>query len=150
MLYACDERWWRLRGPSPEEFAGERFIGLGEWPGCTGCNVVSGDDALRWSGPKLGAGANSGYQALNLALMTGAARVVLLGYDMAIGTGPTHWHGDHGQGLSNPTDRMLAGCRQLLDKVAPEIAEHGVEVLNASRATALRRYPRVSLEEALA
>lgn len=150
MLYACDERWWRLRGPTLDEFKGLRYIGLGGFPGCVGCNVVSGDDALRWSGPKLGAGANSGYQALNLALMTGASRVVLLGYDMQLTDGQTHNHGDHGQGLSNPTDRMLAGCRQILDRVAPEIADRGVEVLNASRATALRAYPRVSLEEALA
>lgn len=150
MLYACDERWWRLRGPAPDEFAGRRYIGLGERPGCISCNVVSGDNALRWHGEKLGAGANSGYQALNLALMTGATRIVLLGYDMQLTHGKTHNHGDHGDGLSNPTERMLAGCRQLLDKVAPEIAERGIEVLNATRETALRAYRRVSLNEALA
>ncbi|HCZ48509.1 MAG TPA: hypothetical protein DCZ11_05850, partial [Gammaproteobacteria bacterium] len=43
-------------------------------------------------------GGNSGYQALNLAVLLGAERVILLGYDMHGG----HWHGRHGGRLNNP------------------------------------------------
>lgn len=149
-LYACDERWWRLRGPSPAAFAGLRFIGKDTHPGCIPCGVKGGDNELLWCGRRLGAGANSGFQALNLAAVAGARRIVLLGMDMHRTGGKSHWHGDHTGEMTNPSDRMLRGCQQIMDRVAPELAARGIEVLNATRITALRAYRRVSLQEALA
>lgn len=149
-LYACDERWWRLRGPSKQEFAGARYIGFGTSPGCSPCGVKSGDNSLRWCGYRLGAGANSGFQAVNLAAVSGARRIVLTGFDLSLKDG-THWHGDHtGPELSNPDARMLAGSARILDEKHAEFTKKGVEVVNASRVSALKRYPRMSISEALA
>lgn len=104
---------------------------------------------LHWCGQKLGAGANSGFQALNLAAVAGARRIILTGYDMQHSERLRHWHDDHGEGLSNPEARMLSGCARILDQVAPQFAQRGIEVLNATRQTALRGYRRVTMKEAL-
>lgn len=156
-LYACDARWWRARGPSAGEFGGLRLQGFAEegeapQPGCLPCGAVRGDNTLRWCGYRLGAGANSGFQAINLAAVAGAARIVLTGYDMSRARG-VHWHGPHravSPGLSDPDARMLAGCARIIDGVLGELRARGIEAVNASRETALRAWPRATIEEALA
>lgn len=97
----------------------------------------------------IGWGGNSGFQALNLAVQWGAARVVLVGYDMTLAHG-THWHGRHGAGLHNPTDRSIARWRAVLDGAAEQLAALGIDVVNTSAISALTRYRRASLEEAVA
>lgn len=82
--------------------------------------------------------------------LAGVRRIILTGFDMQHTDGKTHWHGDHGPGLTNPPVNMLAGSARVLDSQAGALAERGVEVLNATRETALRAYKRVSMEKALA
>lgn len=90
-------------------------------------------------------GGNSGFQALGLALHFGAAKVVLLGYDMQLTNGRTHWHGDHPR-LGNPLPIRM---REWLLRFGELARATRVPILNASRATALQCFPRVSLDEAL-
>jgi hypothetical protein len=97
----------------------------------------------------IGWGGNSGFHALNLAVQFGAARIVLVGFDMTLLNG-IHWHGPHPSRLNNPTGRALVKWAEILDAQAPLLAGLGVEVLNASPVSALAAYPKVSLEEALA
>jgi hypothetical protein len=97
----------------------------------------------------IGWGGNSGFHGLNLAVQFGAARIVLVGYDMTLLNG-VHWHGPHAARLNNPTGRALVRWAEILDAQAPLLAGLGVEVLNASPVSALAAYPKVSLEEALA
>jgi hypothetical protein len=91
-------------------------------------------------------GGNSGYQAVSLAILFGAARIVLLGFDMQATGRRLHWHADHGDGLANPVPQKFkdwsARFAQLA-KLSP------VEIINASRETALGCFPRIPLEEAL-
>lgn len=149
-LYACDARWWRLRGPTATAFAGLRIAGFEPADGCLHVGVARGVGVMRWAGP-LGAGGNSGFQAINLAARCGATRIVLTGFDMGRGVaGESHWHGDHvAPGLTNPEAAMLRNSARLLDAAAPDLAARGVTVINASRASALTAYPRTTIEEAL-
>jgi hypothetical protein len=78
------------------------------------------DEILVEEAGAIGWGGNSGFQALNLAVQFGAARIVLVGFDMTRLNG-IHWHGPHPSRLNNP-----------------------------SPVSALAAYPKVSLEEALA
>lgn len=96
----------------------------------------------------LGAGGNSGFQALNLTVQTGAARIALVGFDMHL-AGGVHWHGRHSGGLNNPIPSTVAGWRAGLDAAAPKLAALGVEVVNCSDQSALQAYRRQSLEEFL-
>jgi hypothetical protein len=153
-LYACDARWWVQRGPSAAEFRGLRVLGFDgdgvHWSGVR-AGVRRGISAMVWRGRALGAGGNSGFQAMNFAARCGATKIVLTGFDMALGpNGAAHWHADHAApSLTNPEAGFLRRCAHLLDGVAVDLAARGVAVINASRQTALTAYPRANLQEAL-
>lgn len=89
-------------------------------------------------------GGNSGYQALNLAYHAGAGRIVLLGYDMQRTGGRAHWFGDHPRGLQ--VSSPFEDWRRRFDALAADLARAGVEVINASRETALTCFRRAPLE----
>lgn len=105
-----------------------------------------------------GTSGNSGFQALNLAVLMGAARVILLGFDMGFGAGgEVHWHRPHawrdprtGSGLHNPTQRLFDRWIRGFAAALPDLARAGVSVLNASRRTALDCFPRITPEDAFA
>lgn len=97
---------------------------------------------------EIGWGSNGGFQALNLAIQFGAAKVVLVGYDMSIEKG-IHWHGRHPPGLNNPRQASVDKWRAELDAQAPMLQQMGIEVLNASPHSRLTAYPRVPLLEAI-
>lgn len=107
------------------------------------------DPGLCLAPPIICRGANSGFQALNLAVHLGARRIVLLGYDMQRTGGLSHWHGDHGRGLNNPSEHNFARWRRQFEEAAPTLAAAGIEVVNCSRATALTCFPRMDLHAAL-
>lgn len=99
-------------------------------------------------------GGGSGCLALRLALYQGAARVVLLGYDMAPLDGRLHWHPDHGDQahriagreirMSNPGPAEFRSWIGAFNALASP-----VPIINCSRHTALTCFPRMSLAAAL-
>lgn len=92
-------------------------------------------------------GGNSGFQAVSLALHFGAARVILLGFDMQFTGGKTHWHGDHRSSrLGNPVQKRLVFWLQRFEEMAKQAT---VPIVNATRQSALTCFPRVDLTEAL-
>lgn len=154
MLYGCDGTWWRQRDGVPE------FKGLKLSQDATTCAkfldvhkvTVERDvhQILLETPGLIGSGQNGGFQALNLAVQFGARRVILVAFDMCFSRdGKVHWHGRHGDGLSNPRERTLQGWREKLDGVAKQLRAMGVEVVNASPVSALTAYPKMTLPEAL-
>lgn len=151
MLFACDADWWKKCGPGPDEFAGRRVVGKVGFPGAWFANVVPSERMI-WDGERLGGGHNSSFQALNLMAIWAVRRVIFLGLDCQM-TAPgvaaqVHWHGPH-ERRPNPNENNFFRWRQFFDRAAPEIAARGVEVVNASRSTALECFPRMPIEEAL-
>lgn len=111
--------------------------------------IARGRDEILVNEPGiLGDGGNSGFQAINVAVQCGATRLILVGFDMRLDLG-IHWHGKHGRGLNNPTERNLAKWRGVIDGCAPRLAELGVSVVNASAISALEAYPKIPIEEAI-
>lgn len=104
--------------------------------------LVDRPGVLGWFG-------NSGSQAVNLAVQLGAARVVLVGFDMNLDAG-VHWHGLHPGRMNNPRGCAVAEWAARLDRQALALAELGVEVLNTSPTSSLKAFRKVSLQEALA
>lgn len=92
-------------------------------------------------------GGNSGYMALHLAVHFGAKRILLCGYDMKDSGGRKHWFGNH-SGKLNSKARYHYWIRSF-DRLAPRLAKMKVEVINCSTNTALRCFPRTTLEKAL-
>lgn len=153
VLYACDAKWWQAN------FAQLAFSFRGQlWSVSQGARDEFG---VRWvkgiKGSGLSSdpsciveGLNSGYQAIGLAHAFGAARVVLLGYDYSFGpNGEKHHHPDHPCGMGNPLASRLPEWRRHMATLAASARQVGLEVVNASRRTALRCFPRVELEDAL-
>lgn len=107
---------------------------------------------LRNAGPEgfpsvrnaLTTGRNSGYQALVLALLAGASRVLLLGYDMRFQDGRSHWHKGHP--LKCPEDWYTRVYAKAFDTLKGCC---GAEVINCSPGSVLRAFPHMSLLEAL-
>lgn len=146
VLYACDASWWATH-PGAAAFGGLKYA---LEPAASRFGAVAlrntGARGLEASPTGLRTGRNSGYQAINLAVHLGAARIVLLGYDLQLGPhGETHWHRPHPQARRSP----LADFRPYFATLAAPLAEAGVEVVNATRRTALDVWPHVALEDAL-
>jgi hypothetical protein len=95
----------------------------------------------------LGHGNNSGFGALNLALVLGANPIYLLGYDMKHEKGKTHYHAGHPLPQS---PGQVAGFIQAYTANADKIKERGIRVVNLNRKSALRCFEFGDPEEALA
>jgi hypothetical protein len=85
------------------------------------------------------AGGNSGYQALGLASLWGASRIILTGYDMQGGP-KLHAHPDHPAHLGNPNGETLNVWVERFAVAARDLRQRGIEVVNCTRRTALRSF----------
>lgn len=92
--------------------------------------------------------ANSGCGAVAFAASRGAERIVLIGYDCQKTGGKVHHHGDHPPNLGNAKSMSQWFVR--FRKLAETMSRAKVNVINASRETALTCFPRMDLEAALA
>lgn len=147
VLYACDAKWWKWHDGVPT-FGGLKFAleaGARVWPGVevlrnTGyAGLESARDGLR-------NGRNSGYQAINLAVHLGAARIILLGFDMGPAPdGRTHWFGEHPEPQASPYDQM----RELFRTLVEPLKAASVEIVNCSRRTRLDAFRIADLETVL-
>lgn len=95
-------------------------------------------------------GRHGGFQSLNIAILSGAVRVLLLGYDANLGArGETHWHGDHPIAGRDPVNNAYQTFRRSFTEAEHAITATGVKVLNCSLTSAIDTFPKVSLDEAL-
>ena len=105
---------------------------------------------------------NSGAAAVNLAYLFGAARIVLLGFDMKVGERKDlhkghNWHNDHarhhdkGPGVEIYKDRFIPAFGRIkadLDTLNAN-GKRQVEILNASPDSAMDHFPIVAMEDTL-
>lgn len=162
--YFADARWWSWHREKPEfqAFRGQRVTIEGGDGNCDPASRAALHEALarnevwwlhnhssthlsdRPNG--LATGMNSGYQALNLAILAGASKVLLLGYDMKAGAGGVqHWFGNHPV-VENPG--IYSAFLNCFRKVAPRIQALGVKVINCSPDSALDCFERDTIENA--
>ncbi len=150
-LYACDGGWWKVHYETVRlsGFAGELWT-QDEWAAKRfGLNRIGSENR-----PGLGLhdvihqGGNSGYQAINLAYLWGAAQILLLGFDCGPSLrGDAHWFGQHPPTLTQHQPYEM--WRAKFPALAADLTREGVRVINASRETALDCFERMSLEEAI-
>lgn len=156
VLYSCDAAWWKVHNGCPD-FAGERWTSHSPQlnnkaadealPGYR-LNIIAGKSGDTFSGDPacLHYGNNSGFQGIGLAILFGARRIVLVGFDMRVGD-RRHFFGSHPPPLRNSLDYEL-----LIPSFA-HAAKHlpaGVEILNATPGSALTCFPMKPLAGALA
>ena len=154
--YFCDDKWWGWHHGKDwyRAFKGLRVTLenpnlLKQEPSLKSVQNV-GHKGLCAERTGLATGRNGGYQAINLAVHLGAARILLLGYDMhapLVGDKVrTHWFGDHPGNTSPGVYAMMLPNFETL--VAP-LAKRGVEIVNCTPGSALRCFARGTLESAL-
>ena len=153
VLYGCDARWWNAHRGT--DFAGEKWSSHNKRDAADdklevaekyGINLVKGKHGKGFStDPEfIHYGDNSGFQAINLAIIMGATDIVLVGYDMRHVEGKSHFFGDHPPGLFQ---RNEYGSFTHHFEKAP--APNGVTIINATPDSALKCYPMESLEDCL-
>lgn len=89
---------------------------------------------------------NSGLRAIELAIHLGASTVLLVGYDCSVRDG-VHWHGRHTH-LANPDVLSVNRWQGEFERLKQ--GAHGIEIINCSRSTRLRCFPKMKLETAIA
>lgn len=135
ILYAMDAPWWKHYGDEAMRgFAGRKF------------SYVRVPGAQHTKGEIFPTGwGNSGSYAISLAVVTGASRVILLGYDCQISAaGRAHWHDDHPKPMGNAAS--ISTWPRKFALVATYAQQHGCRVVNCSRETALTCFERGTLD----
>jgi len=145
--YACDRAWWNLYyNDVKETFKNDSYTindvdaskNPDEFMDLIRLDSVQkgglGRSVLHYGIP---GGGNSGHQAINLAYILGAEKVLLLGFDM----GGDHYFGKH------PKKLVQNSPFESFKKSLATINE--IEVINCTPRTALNCFPRMSLESAL-
>jgi hypothetical protein len=113
-----------------------------------GVHWIEGIDAPGLAYPQrhdvIHTGYNSGYQAIGLAALFGATRILLLGFDFANLGAQVHWHGNHPTGLANGGQYPL--WIAAMNRLAEDLQKSHIEVINCSRRSALKCFPRRAIE----
>lgn len=152
-VYSCDLAWWNLH-KGLADFAGLKLthdaIACRTYPALKRIQIesVTGDDILTDRPTYVGAGGNSGFQAMNLAVQFGATGIALIGIDCTLEHGE-HWHGRHPYHMNNPAPSNVKRWRGAFEKAAPKLNAMGIDVVNCSPLSALSNYPKMTVGEAL-
>lgn len=158
VMYGCDEKFW-ARTNGCRDFKGERWSSHGgshsddktraaaQW----GLRLVTGKRGVGFSlDPKfIHYGNNSGFQAINLAILFGATRIVLVGFDMRCVDGNRYFHGRHPSPPNGQQDSGFSSFHEYFNHAARLLPKH-ISIVNATPDSALKSFLRVTLDETLA
>lgn len=155
VLYACDREWWEGHKGCPD-FAGEKWTSHSLAPKNDktaiadkfGLHVIAGEDRDGFSldPARVHYGHNSGFQAVNLAILFGASTIILAGFDMRAIDGKHHFFGNHKAPLraSAPFGLWIAKFA-----TAAKMLGGTPRIVNATPGSALTCFPMMPLAEAL-
>lgn len=150
ILFAGDYKWWEAQEGCPE-FAGLKATidrrASEQW-GIHRLQGFRADSRIEFDDFGHIGGSNSGFNAVNLAAQLQPSRILLVGFDMTLDYG-SHWHGTHPEGMKNPVPDTVGKWRRALDNAADVIAKRGIEVINCSPISMLKRYPKISFSESI-
>lgn len=165
-LYASDAAWWDLhRGadfPGPkwsahhangnDKLEAARKYGLNLVAGQT--QATRAETCFSFDPACIHYGGNSGFQAVNLTILFGAARILMVGFDMRMVAVRTdkgisekrHFFGDHAPPLRNNSsyDNFIKAF-----EIAARKLRGRVEIVNCTPGSALRCFPMMSLSDAI-
>jgi len=110
----------------------------GRWPGRNTNGL--GADVVHLNG-------NSGAQAINLAFLFGARKIVLLGFTMREIGGQKHFHGDHEKPLVQT--QQFAEWIHRMNFVANDAHRMGCDIVNCDPLSALQCFRMGDLESEL-
>lgn len=157
-MYGSCPSWWRLHKDCAG-FNGKKWASHEIGPAHLNDNseaadkwnvsLVAGQDGSGFSFEQdhIHYGSNSGFQAINLALLLGCKRIVLVGFDMRLVSGRSHFFGDHPQPLHQNKDEHYRAYIKHYDRAAKKLPSD-VSIINATPGSALQCFPMMSFEDA--
>lgn len=155
VVYGCDAPWWISVQGLPK-FNGLKLAwedrAIGQQYGIKKVKIpdIKCDKILLDETGTVGAGGNSGFQAINLVIQFGAKRILLVGFDANGTYGNEHWYGRNtAWQMNNPDEYNYIRWRKALEGVAAHIADLGVEIINTSRDSSIKCFQKMSIEDAL-
>lgn len=145
----CDRRWWDWHQDEVRAFGGVKLTLENYDLAELGVHGVHNMGAVGFCPDPRGVytGKNSGYQCIHVAAHAQAARVLLLGYDMRIVEGRTHWHAGHGRPLGPKVYSQI--MLPHFEALRAPLEARGVEVINCTPGSALDVWPRGRIEDCL-
>jgi hypothetical protein len=166
VLIASDRQWWIENREQALAFTGLKVTV--EPPG--GCERLGWNDVMQLKNggavlyderpDHVGGGGNTGFHAVHLAAKFGCRKILLCGFDMQSVAGSEadsdprkprarqHWFGEHPwrPRLRIPFDLFV----ERFTRSAPEFEKRGIRVINCTPGSALKCFPFMTIEEALA
>lgn len=164
VLYFADEKWWKWHKEGiqknwswasfqPHEvkkafqdFKGQK-VTIKHNPMATDADILSlqnlGPDGLSENPKGIMTGSNSGYQALNIAFLSGAKTILLLGYDMRFPGGKSHAHNGH---PVKQTEGAYMGYAKRFNSTTKTLEKHGVRVVNCTPGSSIDCFERGKIE----
>jgi hypothetical protein len=109
---------------------------------------VSSERVLTFPPPGCGIlrdGRSSGQRAISLAIAFGASRVVLVGFDMRVVDGRSHFHDEYRNDACRYRDLFIPAFHGW----ARDAARLGVSIVNATPGSALKEFPMTTLAREL-
>lgn len=154
-VYAGDGTFWKLYSPFMDWFKGDRYTYHKDAKLYGAKNLPRTRVTGKLDDKGVG-GISSGHQAIGAAYYLWRPKVIILtGFDCGWSDGNRkHVNGNHPArllsgkpGCGNPTktDSWLEGHR----RIACDAERLGVRIINASRETLIKHYPRMTLEQAI-
>lgn len=152
LTYFADPKWfaWNRDREEWKAFAGQKCT---IWSSLFKVDDVEvhvlknfGGEGLSFDPTGIMTGSHSGYQVLNIAMLSGAKKILLLGYDCGRVNGKKHWFGDHPDGTEPPYDAI----KQRYVSAQNPLAKAGCEVVNCSPGSFLKTFRHGDLREELA
>jgi hypothetical protein len=162
LLHGCNYGWWQHRWHEVRDLPCEKWTTNRQAADEFGINWIAEVNrrGLSTDPAVLHHGHSSGYQVLGMAHRAGAARVVLLGYDLrfapdydgrarAIGSQPRHFFGEYEPALQHwPSVHVRNGVHVELLDLYQSVAEQGlVEVINCSPGSASTAFPVMDVRD---
>jgi hypothetical protein len=156
VLYACDSAWWDLHRSGPIGWVGERWTSHGLSPkndkraiaDSLGLHVIAGEDRPGFSRDpaRIHYASNSGFQAVNLAILFGADPIILVGFDMRAVDRKSHFFGEHKAPLRGNA-QFGQWCAKFAK--AAEMLGNSPRIVNCTPQSALTCFPMMPLPDAL-
>jgi len=144
ILYACDLKWWgwhreqtlelKCLKITPDKAAAEQFKDLTYIEGAHGKGLATKPNQIHY-------GKNGGYQAINLAVHTGAKKIILLGFDQRFPKNKSHWFGEHPDKVRS----IYSNWRGHWESIVEPLKKLKVEVINCTPKSALTVFPTKEL-----
>lgn len=170
VLYFADFKWWQWHTEgvakswpwasfsAPEvaaafrSFAGQK-VTIKHNPMASGDDILAlangGHEGLSETPTAIRTGGNSGFQALNIAALSGANPLILLGYDLRFDGRRTHSHNGHQQPYQQ-RESTYTGYAQKFATVEAPLKKLGIRVINCSNGSALgKRFEIGEIEKCL-